>query len=325
MKSKLLSLVCLLLVLCSALVGCSTYKPLKDTEDTVTVVGTVAGKNVYLDELKFAFHLCREQMLAAYGSDIFEGDNAQYYADLLKEQVFTNITSDYAVLLLCEEVSISLGETAITERVNQKMQELTDELGGMNKYKKYLKDNCLTDRLLRFTTEISLLQNELLYVYTDDIGVIENDYEELYDIIEKEFISVRHIFLPHAEADVMSVVEEELMNGADFGTLIEKYNKDSEMSADGNFILSGYMSEEYENAAFALKVGELSGVVSDSKGVYIIERLSMPTSAIMQNFSRLSTLYQTYTFYKIIDEKQAELVFEINPTGLGYINSLIYG
>ncbi len=324
MKNKFIALTCLLLALCSMLVGCSTYRQLKDDEDSSTVIGTVAGKNVYLDEFKFAFRTCREQMLATYGSDIFSGADAEYYADMLKERVFSSITADYAVILLCEEVNISLGEAVIIERVNEKMQELTDELGGMHKYKKYLKENSLTDRLLRFTTEISLLRNELLYVYTDDIGVIESDYDELYDIIKKEFILVRHVFIPSSEADVMSVVKEEYLNGVAFEELIAQYNKDPQMSADGNFILKGYMSEEYESAAFALKVGSVSEVVSDQNGLYLIERLSMPSTAIMQSFERLKTLYQTYTFYDIIDQKQSELVFEINDTGLGYINSLIY-
>ncbi len=325
MKSKIFSLVCTVLALCTLLAGCGTeYKPLKDNEDTTTVVGTVSGKNVYLDEFKFAFHTCREQMLSTYGEDIFEGADSEHYAALLKEQVFKNITADYAVLLLCEEARISLGESAIVEQVNQKMQELTDELGGMHEYKKYLKENVLSDRLLRFTTEISMMRNELFYVYTDDLGIIESDYDALYDIIKKEFISVRHIFVSHSNADVMSLVTEELLNGTGFEALMSKYNEDSDMTAAGNFILKGYMSKAYEEAAFSLAVKERSEVVSDSNGLYIIERLSLPTSTIMANFDYLKELYQAYTFYGIIDEMQAELVFEINATGLGYINSLIY-
>ncbi len=324
MIKKSVTITSALLVLCFLLVGCSTYKPLKDDEDSATVVGTVAGRNVYLDEFKFAFQTCKEQMLATYGEGIFDGDDAEHYANMLKERVFSSITADYAVILLCEEVKISLGEPVIVERVDEKMQALVDELGGMHKYKKYLKENGLTDRLLRFTTEVSLLRNELLYVYTDDIGVIESDYDELYDIIKKEFISVRHIFVPHSEEDVMFVIEEEYMNGASFEELMAEYNRDTEMTADGNFILKGYMSEEYEKAAFALKVGSVSEIISDQNGLYIIERLSMPSSAIMYNFERLKSLYQTYTFYDIIDNKQSELTFEINDIGIGYINSLIY-
>ncbi len=324
MNGKLIAPILIVLSLCILLVGCGTYKPLGDDENSTTVVGTVAGRNVYLDEFKFAFRTCKEQMLAAYGEGIFDGEDAEYYADMLKERVFSSITADYAVILLCEEVKISLGEPVIVERVDEKMQALVDELGGMHKYKKYLKENGLTDRLLRFTTEVSLLRNELLYVYTDDIGVIESDYDELYDIIKKEFISVRHIFVPHSEEDVMSLVMEEYMNGASFEELMAEYNRDTEMTADGNFILKGYMSEEYEKAAFALKIGSVSEIISDQNGVYIIERLSMPSSVIMQNFERLKSLYQTYTFYNIIDKKQSELTFEINDTGIGYINSLIY-
>ncbi len=325
MKNKLIILSCLVLILTLTLSACSTYKPLEPDEDSTTVVGAVAGMNVYLDEFKFAFHTCREQMLSVYGQGIFESADAQHYADMLKEQVFSSITADYAVLLLCEEVEITLGEEAVVERVDEKLQELTDELGGMHKYKKFLKENMLTDRMLRFTTEVSLLKNELLYVYTDDIGYIENDSAELYDIIQDEFICVRHIFIPHSEADIMSLVEEGLVGGIEFDTLMEEYNKDTEMDKNGNFILKGYMSEEYEEVAFELAVGEISETVSDSNGIYIIERLPMSTSDIVTNFEYLKELYQAYAFYDIIDDKQSDLIFEINQTGLGYINSLIYG
>ncbi len=319
---KLLSLLTLLLCLLLCLLGCTKYKKLEPDADSSTVVGTVAGKNVYLDELKLAYKTCREQLISAYGEGIFEGAEAERYSEMLREQVASSITADYAVLLLCEEAGISLGEPIIVERVDEKLQALVDELGSMNKYKKYLKENCLTDRLLRFSTEISLLQNELLYVYRDDISLIENNDEEIYEIIKDEFIVVRHIFIPHSESDVMSLVTEALLDtDRDFASLMAEYNRDPDITDKGMFILRGYMSDEYEAAAFDLRVGERSEVVSDSKGLYIIERLKMNTSEIMFNFDYLKELYQTYTFYSIIDQKQETLEFVPNTAGLEYIQS----
>lgn len=309
MKKRLICIVALLLISSLLLCSCSTYKQLEPDADDLTVVGQVNGKDVYLDELRFAAFTCRDQLVATYGEDIFKGDDAQKYFDMLCDMVYSNITSDYATLLLCEESLISLGEVAIVERVDAKMQELVDELGGMSKYKKYLKENHLTDRLLRFSTEISLLQNELLYVYIDDLYLIENDDDKVYEIIKDEFIVVRHVFVSRENHANIVAASSELSAGADFMTVMQKYNEDKGSTATGEFILKGYMTPSYEQAAFALGVGERSDIIEDGNGYYIIERLEMQVSSIMLQFDHLKQMYQTYTFYSMLDKKQEALSF----------------
>ena len=310
---------CLSLLLCS----CGGYSQIEPTQEELTVVGQVNGRDVYMDELVFVTYTYRNILTARYGEDIFSGDECETYLAMLRELVYKNITYNYATVELCKEALISLGEQAVTERVNEQIAELVEELGGMGKYKKYLKENRMTDRLLRFSTEISLLQSELMYVYVDDILVIEDDDEKLYDLIMDEFIRVRHIFLPHTDAESDSKIasaKQRLDAGEDLSALIDEFNADPEMSADGIFILKGYMSEEYETAAFALKAGEASDIVEDDNGVYIIQRLKMSAPDVMLRFDYLKQLYQTYTFYSILDERQRTLTFIPNDAGTAYMS-----
>ncbi len=317
------AVLCSLLCVCILLVGCgSKYKQITPSDEDLTVVGTIGDKQIYLDELRYAVQVCKSELISAYGEDIFEGADAQKYREMLKEGVIDGICANYATVFLCEEAMISLGEDAVISRVDQKMQLLVDELGGMSEYKKYLRDNGLTDRLVRFTTELSLLQSELMYVYIDDIARIEDDDDKVFDIIEDEFIAVRHIFIPHSEGDTMQKAVKALESGSDFSSLIVQYNRDGEMSTGGQFILRGYMSDEYEAVAFSLAEGERSGVVSDAKGLYIIERAPMTTSDIMMNFDYLKELYQTYAFYAIVDQRQAELELIFNAAGEEYLNGI---
>ena len=67
-------------------------------------------------------------------------------------------------------------------------------------------------------------------------------------------------------------------------------------------------------------MGEISDVVEDENGVYLIERLELLPTDIMLNFNRLKDLYQTYTFYSMIDQKQAELEFIPNDVGVSFLN-----
>lgn len=308
-------------LLCCTLVSCS-YKPIEPTDDDLTVVGMVGNKPVYMEELRFVTNTYRELLVARYGEGIFEGEDKEYYLDLLREQVYKNITADYAVIALCEESYIYMNTPAILDRVDSRMNETVEEIGGMREYKKFLKENALTDHMLRRSVEISLMESELLYVYVDDILIIEDNDEAIYELIKKEFILIRHIFIPHTDENARSTIEDlqrKLNSGASFNQLLEAYGKDEDMTSEGLFILDGYMTDDYEKIAFELKVGERSGIVEDEHGYYLIERLEMSPSSIMLKLDYLKELYQTYTFYSIIDQKQATLTFVPNEAGINYM------
>ena len=93
------------------------------------------------------------------------------------------------------------------------------------------------------------------------------------------------------------------------------------MSETGMFIIEGYMSEEYEENAFDLDVGETTGVVRLDEGYYVIERLKMDMGTIWLNFSYLKEMYQNYTFISIIDDKQDSLTFTPNSYAEEFMNA----
>lgn len=315
---RLLTLLSVVFVFCSC-----AYKPIEPSENDITAVGTVNGREVCLDELRFAAYACRDALTSKYGDGIFEGEDAEKYLDMLREMVYSSITANYAVISLCEEASITLGETAVVEKVDETLGEMVEELGGMGKYKKYLAENHMTDRFLRFNTEVELLKNELKYVYIQDLSLIENDDEKLLDIISDEFILVRHIYVTSSEGARQSLENalERLENGEAFTSLMSELNEDTEMTESGLFILKGYMTEKYESVAFSLKVGEVSDVISDGNGYYLIKREAMPLTSVWLNFEHLKELYQTYTFYSMLDEKQATLSFVPYPACEEYMKS----
>ncbi len=324
LRLSALSLLAAASLLC--LSACSAYKPIEPDAEDLTVVGQVEGMDVYMDELRFVTRTYIDMMTDRYGEDIFVGEDAEEYVKLLTERVFSGLTANYAVVLLCEEALIRRGEVSIMERVEERMEQTVEAMGGMRSYKKYLKENFLTDRLLRFTTEVELMQSELMYVYTDDILVIEDDDEKLYDIIKEEFILVRHLFIPRSEEDAEAKIADakaKIEAGATLTSLMGEYCRDPDMTADGLFILRGYMTPEYEETAFALKVGEVSDIFEDDSGYYVAERAEVTALDIMLRFDHLKQLYQTYAFYSILDEKQAELTFVPNDKAYEYVRAAV--
>lgn len=77
-------------------------------------------------------------------------------------------------------------------------------------------------------------------------------------------------------AEAKAKAEEILVKvkaGEDFATLAKQYSQDTTASAGGDlgFFAKGKMVSEFENAAFALKVGEVSGLVKTVYGYHIIK------------------------------------------------------
>lgn len=329
MKKRIIAAAALLLCISLLLTGCGGYREIEAEDGDLNVVGKIAEKDIYFEELRFVTLYYLDLMCTRYGEDIFDGADAEKYLDELCSLVYGNITYNTAVVLLCEEVGISLGEEAVTNKVNETLSDLVEnELGSFRKYKKYLKENNLTDHFLRYSTEISILENELMYVYVDDLSLIENDDEKLYDIIKEEFIRVRHVFIPYTEDGAKEKIREVLSaceSGTALSSLMSTYNRDTEMTESGNAILKGYMTDEYWSAASALGVGEHSQVVEDYNGYYVIERTELSPAAIMLEFDTLKELYQAYTFYAMIDEKQASLEFIPDDACRELIKEMAFG
>ncbi len=323
--TKMLAVITALCMLCASLTACGKAKPIKGTQEELTPVGTVAGHEVLYEELRYLTLKYREAMAMTYGETIWdtEAGREQYRVELEKA-VYDNITSNYAVLALCDEVQIKHTEEAIEKAVQEYVQTTVDEMGGMKAYKEQMQAEFLTDHFFRFSLAVSFCETELLYVYTDDLGLIESDESKIYDMIMGgDFVRTLHIYIENnAGEDVAenralaNSILKDLENGTSFNTLIGRHSEDFYMTTtNGYYFTRGEMIKEYEDAAFALEIDEISGVVETSSGFYIIQRLAPQTEYVMSNLSALIDQYQYAMLYNMIDAKQAELSIELNEFG----------
>jgi peptidyl-prolyl cis-trans isomerase D len=119
-------------------------------------------------------------------------------------------------------------------------------------------------------------------------GLTEQQYRDLYmtDLLRKklyaevtadvptvnEQIWARHILVAD-EATALAIIER-LKNGEDFGVLAAKLSTDTGSGAKGGdlgWFGKGMMVAPFEEAAFALKVGEISAPVKSDFGYHIIQ------------------------------------------------------
>lgn len=86
-------------------------------------------------------------------------------------------------------------------------------------------------------------------------------------------IRCAHILVSN-EAQAKEVLEK-LNKGESFAKLAEQYSMDGSRKRGGDlgFFGRGMMVREFENAAFALEKGQVSGIVKTQFGYHIIKRL----------------------------------------------------
>jgi peptidyl-prolyl cis-trans isomerase C len=143
---------------------------------------------------------------------------------------------------------------------------------------------------LSYVYDNFISQEYLTKVVTAGVTVPEEDLKKYYREHEKDFllpeqIKVRHILIaslneakPEEKAKARAVAEtvlQRLNKGEDFSKLASEVSEDQNSAVKGGELapitLGKTNSEEFEKAAFALKTGEISGIVATSYGFHIIK------------------------------------------------------
>ena len=292
------------------------------------VVGTVGNFSVPYEELRYVVLNYKQIMEGEYGKGIWNDPaSAELYRAELCERVYENITVNYAVLTLCAEVGIHPDNEIILDAVQDYIDDTVNECGGRKEYRTTLEEYYLTDSLYRFQIATDYCQNELYYVYTTDLGIIETDDSVIYDyIMADNFVRTVHVYIQNDEGDDIEAnrrlaesVRERILGGESINSIIgSSVNEDYSLTTtDGYYFTRGEMIDVYEAAAFGIEIGSISEVVETYSGFYVIKRLPLEADFVMKNLSTLKYNYQYSELNRYIDEAQAALEFIPNDYCLG--------
>ncbi len=333
----------ILVLLCVLSLASCKSRPIKTSKDALVSVGTVGNYDVTYEEIYFLANNYKDMLDAKYGPDsessdeiiLVSDDNgeireavlSEYYYETLLELISENITSNYAVLTLAEKMGISMNDKDVQDEIQRELDlYIASEFGGERKeYKKYLEEYHMTDNYVRFCIGVDVLYSRLTTEYLS-AGDIENDDDKIREKINEEFIRTWHVMIINddkADQKRANDVLEKVRSGEEsMYTMIGRYSEDFQSTTlDGYYFTKGTMDKAYEDAAYALEVGEFSDVIvaigDDYYGnrvpcYYVIQRLELDQAYIDKHFDTLKTEYINSIAYEKMESVESTLEFTPN-------------
>lgn len=305
-----------------SLTACNDKKVLDSTKVEKKVVMNVGELDVPLEIYRYVALNYKSSYEAGKTQDIWLGDDGAALLSEIKSAISDTIVRMYATPAMCIEYGIGIDDTYITDSLDIKMDAIYEEFD--NDYEAYveeIKRYNMNDSVYRFLVREDLLADELLYKMIER-GEIPTDTDQLSEIIDSDdFIRVKQILVasdngktPEENLRRAEELLEMANSGDDFDTLVQNYGEDLFMfnNPDGYYFARGCMHESFEDAAFELEVGEISGIVETNAGYSIIKRYEKDQKYIDDNFEELCTSYID-GLYNMAVEKFAETLTAV-PT-----------
>ncbi len=229
-----------------------------------------------------------------------------YYANGTPTPVVTDSVADLPTSTPAED---DQGEPDPTATPLLQPTEYTEDLFSSN-YNTFLddiKNQGISENTIRNIVRMSVIRQEVMDIVTADVDQTQ------------EQVWIRHILV--ADEDTAKEVVEKLADGEDFALLASEYSLDDvnkESGGDLGWFASGMMVQAFDEAAFALEVGEISDPVQTDFGWHILE--SLGKDDLLLNQSAYEQL-RNETFGIWLAEKEATYQPVVNEDWIKYVPS----
>jgi len=263
----------------------------------------------------------------------------------LDESMMLKLKNDVLEGLIDQELlyqeSIKNGVKVDNGLIEKEWGRIADQFPSEIELNKALTSQNLSEAIIRRQIERGLAINQLINdKIVDKINVSPKEIRDYYDnnpkaFMEPEEIRASHILIkvePNADQaqrdsalNKIKELQSRLQNGEDFASLAKEFSEGPSKTGGGDLgkFKRGQMVKPFEDAAFALKRGEISDVVETKFGFHLIKVFEKnPETLIdyekvkvkLENYIRQGKTQDRIKVYLIELEREAKIVrFSLPP------------
>jgi peptidyl-prolyl cis-trans isomerase C len=234
-------------------------------KEVASVNGKPISKSQYEGELS-----TYQKRAAQEGRQLSDAD-----LTIVKHQILENLIDAEVLYQQSQKEGFKVDDQAINEQIETIKKRFPNEAG----YKKSLEEMGLSEKEIRAQIQRGLAINQLLDTNVrPKITVTEEESKKFYNnnpnlFKQPEQVKASHILIkmaPNAEESIkiqarkkIETVQIKVRQGEDFGLLAKANSEGPSAQREGDlgYFRRGQMVKSFEDAAFALNVGKVSGIV----------------------------------------------------------------
>lgn len=234
-------------------------------------VAKVNGDKISVEEFSKDFNIIRQNYEAQYGPEFLdqEGPDGETMGEVLKENVLDKLIVEEIIMQKAEEEKF----IATDEEVNEEVKGFKEMVGGKEGFDSFLEANDMDEEYFKAGIKKELTVEKYREKFIEGLKLEDKDLKEHYEANKNQYETIKasHI-LVEKEEEAQEILKE-LEDGAEFAKLTERSIEPdaAEREGDLGYFGRGQMVPEFEEAAFKLKVDEISAPVKSEHGYHIIK------------------------------------------------------
>jgi foldase protein PrsA len=267
--------------------------------------------------------------LPAKGSTQYNQIRASIVNYLVQNEVINQLASKDSVNVTIngKQVSVPMKVAVTAAEVQQRLSQIKTQVGGEKKFQKLLKAQGYTLAALMAQLKSSMVQSKVQQNVVGKITVTAQQLQDYYNQHKSQFqqaatVDARHVLVKtKAQAEHVRSLLVAKNTDANWKAVAKKYSIDTGTKATGGELGAfprGRMVKPFENAAFSLKIDQISQPVHTQYGWHVIE-VTKKTAASKQTFAQAkATIQQTLLSTQQQTVWQAFLKQALKDAGVAY-------
>jgi foldase protein PrsA len=299
MKKLIVGVALLVLVLPALLAACGGGD-IKVPAGAIAAVGSGVVTQEQFDQI---WKQAEAQYKSQAGAPAFPKEGSAQYKQL-KASIVNYLVQNQVIKDKAAEMNVTVTDKQFQDR----MKQIVQQVGGQAKLDKLLKQQNVTQAQLEEQLKAQMLQDAVQQKVYSGIKVSQADIEKYFNnpanksqFNVPESVDARHILVKtKAEAEKVRALLEADNSDANWKKVAAQYSTDTGSKNNGGSLGNfpkGRMVKPFEDAAFALKVGQISEPVKTQFGYHIIE-VTKKTPGSKQTLEQAKTTIEQQLKYQ---------------------------